>query len=81
MGSQHIRGEAEDVIPIRGALSDLFSWLHGNVPFDQLIWEFASWVHISHVRDGAQRKQVLMAYRKDGRTIYTPITAEQMLAL
>ena len=79
--SQHIYGQAADVIPMHGTLVDLFEWLHSNVPFDQLIWEFGSWVHISHVKESEQRHQTLIAYKKNGRTLYMPITDEQVSSL
>ena len=78
MDSQHMKGEAADVIPLVSSLATMFIWFHANVEFDQLIWEFGQWVHISHKAEGIQRKEALLAYRKNGRTIYAPITDEQM---
>ncbi len=79
--SQHMVGEAADIIPMTKSLAALFVWLHANVPFDQLIWEFGDWVHVSHKREGENRRQALLAYRKDGKTVYAPITDEQINAL
>ena len=55
---------------------DLFEWIIDNVTFDQLIAEFpsagkASWFHISF-REGRNRKQVLVAIKKAGKTTYLP---------
>ena len=55
----------------------LFNWLRANVDFDQLIWEFGDdtkpdWIHVSYKHEG-NRKQVLKATRKDGRTIYKTV--------
>lgn len=81
LSSQHMRGEASDIIPIKVVLSDLFKWLYSNVEFDQLIWEFGQWVHVSHKRDGTQRLEALLAYSKNGKTVYAPITEEHMKTL
>lgn len=77
-GSQHMLGEAADIIPKQGTLSDLFKWMYFNAPFDQIIWEFGAWVHVSHVRDGAQRGAALIASRLNGKTVYAPMSAEQV---
>jgi zinc D-Ala-D-Ala carboxypeptidase len=71
--SQHVKGEAMDL-----DLHDrsLFEWIIDNIEFDQLIAEFGSgdyfgWFHISY-RKGVNRKQVLRATKRNGKTIYTP---------
>ena len=71
--SQHSLGEAID-LDLHDR--DLFEWIIDNVVFDQLIAEFpsagkASWFHISF-REGRNRKQVLVAIKKAGKTIYLP---------
>ena len=74
--SQHCKGEAMDL-----DLHDkeLFEWIIKNITFDQLIAEFpsqgkASWFHISY-KEGRNRKQVLVAIKKAGKTIYLPYTS------
>jgi D-alanyl-D-alanine dipeptidase len=69
--SQHLKGEAMDL-----DLHDrnLFNWIIDNVDFDQLIYEFgtvthADWFHISYSK-GKNRKQVLRAVKKAGKTVY-----------
>lgn len=79
--SQHMTGEAVDIIPLACNLSDLYVWIHKNTPYDQCIWEFSEWVHVSHKFVGAQRGEALLAYKRDGKTIYAPITTEQLAAL
>jgi len=71
--SQHLKGEAMDL-----DLHDrkLFNWIIDNVDFDQLIYEFgtdtqADWFHISYSQ-GKNRKQVLRAVKRAGKTVYTP---------
>jgi zinc D-Ala-D-Ala carboxypeptidase len=71
--SQHCKGEALDL-----DLHDrkLFNWIIDNVDFDQLIYEFgtdteANWFHISYSK-GKNRKQVLRAVKRAGKTVYIP---------
>ena len=79
-GSQHTQGRAIDVDDTLGGVSNkqMFDWIRENLNFDQLIWEFGNdnnpdWVHISYVSESENRKRVLRASRKNGKTIYTII--------
>lgn len=59
--SQHLRGEAADLICADN--KKLYSAIMDNLEFDQLIWEKGNdnqpaWVHVSY-RHGFNRKQVL----------------------
>jgi len=82
INSQHMKGEAADLIPFRSTLPDLFRWFYSSeTPWDQLIWEFGEWVHVSHRRGGPQRRQALLAYRKDSHTIYAPMSPERVQLL
>jgi hypothetical protein len=68
--SQHTKGEAMDLqIGSKG-----FHFIKDKLQFDQLIWEFGndenpSWVHVSF--SSKNRKQVLKASKKNGKTIYS----------
>jgi len=68
--SQHTKGEAMDIkIDAKG-----FNYIKDNLKFDQLIWEFGNnenpqWVHVSF--GPRNRKQVLKATKKNGKTIYS----------
>lgn len=68
--SQHTKGEAMDLqIGANG-----FFFIKDKLDFDQLIWEFGndenpSWVHVSYSK--INRKQVLKATKKNGKTIYS----------
>jgi hypothetical protein len=68
--SQHTKGEAMDLqIGAKG-----FNFIKDKLQFDQLIWEFGndenpSWVHVSF--SSKNRKQVLKATKKNGKTIYS----------
>ena len=68
--SQHTKGEAMDIkIDAKG-----FHFIKDKLEFDQLIWEFGndeqpSWIHVSF--SSRNRKQVLKASKKNGKTIYS----------
>lgn len=69
--SQHLKGEAADIICLNNRAA--FIWIANNLPFDQLIWEYGndkapSWIHVSYKRTG-NRKQIL---RKEHGKGYEP---------
>jgi len=71
--SQHCKGEAAD-ISCDGRNTEMFNYIKDNLGFDQLIWEYGDmstpdWVHVSY-REGANRGDVLIAKRKNGKTVY-----------
>lgn len=69
--SQHMRGEAADILVAGMLPTDVVVLIRALVlPFDQLIDEFGRWVHVSHKRGGPQRGDVLAARRKNGETVY-----------
>jgi len=72
--SQHSEGKAIDISAgNKEENKKLFDWLKANVQFDQLINEFDyQWIHVSF-NLGKNRKQVLAAVKKDGKTVYIPI--------
>ena len=82
-GSQHTLGQAADIIPlgINVPLFDLFDYIYKNLPFDQLIWEFGSWVHVSY--NSSPRRVVLVASAVPGkpRASYVEVGPEQIAAL
>ena len=79
--SQHCTGEAID-IDMDGSASgvtnkQVFDYIKNNLSFDQLIFEFGTnanpdWVHVSYESTGKQRKQVLKAIKRGGKTSYVP---------
>lgn len=79
--SQHCYGEALDLdAHVYGVITnaDIFHYIEDNLMFDQLIWEFCTdeepdWIHVSYRRHGGNRKAVLKAIKKDGRTMYQHI--------
>ena len=76
--SQHCTGEAMDIDMDGTTISNaqIFNWIKNNIVFDQMIWEFGTdsnpdWVHVSYESTGKQRKQILKATKKNGKTVYT----------
>jgi len=75
--SQHCTGEAVDIDMDGSSVitnADVFHYIKDNLEFDQLIWEFGDgnnpdWVHVSY-KDVGNRKEVLAAYREEGKTKY-----------
>ena len=72
-GSQHLVGQAADIVVFNTDVETLFQTIRATtLPYDQLIQEFGRWVHASS-RD-KPRRQVLRATKNAiGRTIYTPV--------
>jgi hypothetical protein len=77
--SQHCTGEAVDIDMDGTEVSnkEVFDFIKEHLEFDQLIWEFGTdanpdWVHVSYESTGKQRKQVLKAIKKGGKTSYLP---------
>lgn len=72
--SSHLDGLAADIyvdgVPAE-RLVDKIRSLH--LPFDQLINEFDSWVHVSIAVERAPRKEVLHAVRENKQTVYRRI--------
>lgn len=72
--SQHSLGEAADIV-IPGLTNEQIMQLvkKNNLPFDQMIEEFGSWIHISY--SPRNRRQILRATKNSkGTTVYTTIT-------
>ena len=72
--SQHVKGEAVDVVCDDN--SELFDIIR-QLDFDQLIWEFGNdiqpkWLHVSYKKIG-NRKDVLKAKKINGKTTYIKI--------
>ena len=69
--SAHVQGWAIDfTAPQFGTPQDVAkAIIAGGISFDQLIWEFESWVHISF--SPQNRQQVLTASMVNGNVVYT----------
>lgn len=75
--SQHCTGEAIDIDMDGTKVTNkqVFDYIKNNIVFDQMIWEFGTdlnpdWVHVSYESTGKQRKQILKAIKKNGKTSY-----------
>lgn len=75
--SDHRLGYAADVIPHDTTTLTLAKWVVKHCPdFDQVILEFGtpadpSWIHLSAAP--RNRRQVLRAVSRDGKTVYSPV--------
>ena len=69
--SQHCKGQAADFTIPGMKVDDIVSIIiKMGLPFDQVISEFGSWVHVSY--GPKRRQQALKAYREGGKTLYKP---------
>jgi len=76
--SDHCKGMAADIEIPGVANAELAQWIVDNLIFRQVILEFytpgvpdSGWVHVSY-NLGDNKKQVLTATKKDGKTVYLP---------
>lgn len=64
--SQHLRGQAADIIVPSRNLKDVFRWMRDNLEYDQLLYEYDSkgniWIHVSYNK-GKNRKQAIDNYK------------------
>ena len=74
--SDHTRGQAADIEIPGVANAELAEWIKENLEYNQLILEFytpgipdSGWVHVSYIPED-NKKQVLTATKKDGKTVY-----------
>ena len=79
--SQHGKGQAADIEIFSIPNNELSDWIKENLMFDQLILEYyepgqpnSGWIHVSYKKDiNLNRKEYLMAIKKNGKTEYKPI--------
>lgn len=73
---------AADVIPLQAGLGELVrSFAFSLIPFDQVIYEFGAWVHVSYNRTGENRRQLLEAFRESYGTRYARIDGARLTLL
>jgi hypothetical protein len=79
MTSQHCEGEAWDFLPsgwtVRKTMRKI---LELGIPFDQMIDEYGSWVHISYTERRANRGQILQYRKVRGKTVVTTLKPEDI---
>ena len=70
--SQHVLGQAADIVVPGMHVTEVVARIRAlGLPFDQLIDEFGSWVHVSH--GPRNRRQTLRARRTSAGTKYEAI--------
>ena len=79
LNSQHTRAEAVDFECLGTDNAEVFDWIKANLKLGSNDIEFytpgepnSGWIHCSYVSENP-RKQLLRAYREDGKTKYKPI--------
>ena len=78
--SQHMTGQAADIVCYDNRI--LFDLACTMDSWDQIIYEYGDdyapdWVHISYVSKEKNRRQILRAVKKNGKTIYTNYTTNK----
>ena len=70
--SQHRLGQASDILPIQTELKTAYLRLiDSKIPFDQAIFEFGRWIHVSW--SSKPRGEKLVAFKRDKKTVYSPL--------
>jgi zinc D-Ala-D-Ala carboxypeptidase len=71
--SQHMLGQAADIKPVGFDLQSAFYKIKkSDIPYDQIIIECGSWIHISCAHDGAApRKQCMIGKMVNGKWAYS----------
>lgn len=78
--SQHMDAEAADTVYPGKGLKEVFNILMASkLPYGQIIYEFASWVHVS-IQDpvlhaGKIRQNFVAASNSKGETVYTTVSS------
>ena len=70
--SQHVLGEALDLVPLEADIGAVFEWIINNLNFGQAIMENAGgkeWIHLSMIRYNRTNNEVL-AFDGQGYSIY-----------
>lgn len=64
--SQHLYGQAADIVVPQKNLREVFNYIKKHLPYDQLLYEYNKtdiWLHISYRKDGHNRMQAIDNYR------------------
>lgn len=78
--SQHLEGKASDFIVPSMNLVDVFNIILQKLSFDQLIYEFGKWIHVSWNGE-KNRNEVLLSKKVYGKTVYENVVGEQLTAV
>ena len=64
--SQHLYGQAADLVVPQKDLKEVFKFIKAKLPYDQLLYEYNKtdrWIHVSYRTDGKNRKQAIDNYK------------------
>ncbi len=75
--SQHLEGKAADFIVPSMNLVDVFNIILQKLSFDQLIYEFGKWIHISWNGE-LNRKDVMISKKVYGKTMYEKVVGDRL---
>ena len=73
--SQHLEGKAADFVVPSMNLDDVFNIILQKLSFDQLIYEFGKWIHVSWNGE-SNRKDVMISRKVHGKTVYEELNGE-----
>ena len=73
--SQHLEGKAADFVVPSMNLDDVFNIILQKLSFDQLIYEFGKWIHVSWNGE-SNRKDVMISRKVHGKTVYEKLNGE-----
>ena len=73
--SQHLEGKASDFVVHSMNLIDVFNIILNKLSFDQLIYEFGKWIHVSWNGE-LNRKEVMISKKVYGKTVYVKQNGE-----
>jgi zinc D-Ala-D-Ala carboxypeptidase len=76
--SQHLEGKAADFIVPSMNLVDVFNIILQKISFDQLIYEFGKWIHVSWNGE-KNRNEVLHSKKIYGKTVYEKVEQSSFL--
>jgi len=78
--SQHLEGKAADFVVPSSNLIDVFNIVLKKLSFDQLIYEFGKWIHVSW--NGIEnRRDILISKKIHGKTVYEKINGDLKVVL
>ena len=73
--SQHLEGKAADFVVHTMNLINVFNIAIQKLSFDQLIYEFGKWIHVSWNGE-LNRKGVMISRKVHGKTVYEKLNGE-----
>lgn len=75
--SQHLEGKAADFVVYSMNLIDVFNIVLERFSFDQLIYEFGKWIHVSWNGE-LNRKDVMISKKVHGKTVYEKVIGDRL---